>query len=164
MVVLYIPHVAEDLLKQRVCNESHDLYMFGLWWYVGPYSSYFIARTVVKNKNNSGRNSLLSDRTCKLTLGCTSTFSETGEDNPASSGLTFSQPAESQAAVGFPDRNYRYKSGATEITHYADLALTPYTGQKSLPQGNLSSTAFHITNPNSTPWTPWPRAIIHLNI
>ena len=43
------------------------------------------------------------------------------------------------AVVGFVDRDYRYKSVATQIPHDSGVIPTPYMSQKSLPYLTIES-------------------------
>jgi hypothetical protein len=56
-------------------------------------------------------------------------------DHSASIGVPRGQHIESPAVVGFIDRNYRYKSVPTQISHDIGLAPIPYNGRKSTTQG-----------------------------
>ena len=44
----------------------------------------------------------------------------------------FGQHDETPAVIGFQERNYRYKSITTQITHDARLSQIPYIGRKLL--------------------------------
>ena len=52
----------------------------------------------------------------------------------------------SPADVCFLARDYRYKSLATQITHDAGLAPIAYTGIKSSPNGDRTSSTCRSTN------------------
>ena len=81
-----------------------------------------------------GRNSTLSDRTCQSTAGFKSTCAQTSEQSSSQfRGDVCSSMSSSQTIVGFKDRDYRYKSIATQIPPNIGLAPIPYTGRTIFP-------------------------------
>ena len=50
------------------------------------------------------------------------------------------------AIVSFLDQDYQYNSIIIQIPHNVGLAPIPYTGRKSPPSGNRTTTAFRNTS------------------
>ena len=78
------------------------------------------------------RNRPLRNKACqptRLTSACPQTYVN---DHPVSSAMTCGQHFSLPVVVGFPDRDHRYKSVATQIPHDVGLAPIPDTRQKNL--------------------------------